>query len=70
MTDINELMEKDPLHLTKPDIAELITYIRQGRAQYNLGAKDPVSKSARAKPAAVVAPKIKLDLSTLLKKKV
>ena len=57
MSDINELMQRDPLSLTHDDITSLIEEIRKGRTQFNLGVKDETSKTVR-KAA-------KLDLSKL-----
>lgn len=59
MSDINELMNRDPLRLTREDITSIIEEIRKGRAQFNLGAKDETSKTVRK----AAAPK--LDLSKL-----
>jgi hypothetical protein len=36
MTDIAELFARDPEHLTKSDIAEIITKYREARAQFAL----------------------------------
>lgn len=59
---INELFERDPDKLTRDDISQLITALQRGRAQFNLSAKDPVSKAARKGSA---NPKPTLDLSAL-----
>lgn len=39
MTDLAELFARDPEHLTKSDIAELIAYYREARQEYVQGAK-------------------------------
>ena len=63
MTDISELMDRDPLLLSRDDISLLITEIRKGRTQYNLGAKDTAKPPKPTK--AFAAPQLKLDLSKL-----
>lgn len=63
MTDINELMARDPLSLTRDDISALVAEIRKARAQFDLGVK-----TAAKAPKKTTKPV--LDLSSLgLKKK-
>lgn len=56
MTDLDELMNKDPLDLSDQDIDEIIAYQRKMRTQRESGIK--VGK-ANSKPA------VKLDLAAL-----
>lgn len=37
MTDLNELMLKDPLSLTRTDLEELVAAFRAARRQFNAG---------------------------------
>jgi hypothetical protein len=69
MTDIQELMARDPANCTREDIAEIVAYFRTARANFNLGnlmagATKPRAASSSATKA--VAATGKLDLSTLL----
>ena len=57
MTDLDELMSKDPLSLSDQDIDEIITYQRKARAQREGGVKP--------KKGASDAPKAKLDFAAL-----
>lgn len=57
-TDIDYLMAIDPLSLTKDDLTEIIRYHRKLRAEREAGK----GRAARA----ANAPKIKLDMQTLL----
>lgn len=59
MSDIATLFARDPLLLSREDIAAIIAHYRQARAQFNLG-----EKQAGKKPA---GPKVeRLDLKDLL----
>ena len=57
MTDLDELMSRDPLELSSQDIDEIIAYQRKMRAQREGGVK--------VKKGASDTPKIKLDLAAL-----
>ena len=57
MTDLDELMSKDPLELSSQDIDEIIAYQRKMRAQREGGVKPKKGSSD--------APKAKLDLAAL-----
>lgn len=63
MTDIAELMARDPLSLTKDDYDAIILRLRQARSQYSLGAKSAGNpkKTTKAAPSA----KPTLDLAAL-----
>lgn len=37
MTDTSELMRRDPLQLTKTDIAEIVKVMRESRGRFNAG---------------------------------
>lgn len=64
MTDINELMDRDPLHVTRDNISALVAEIRKGRVQFN------IHNAKIAKSAKVASKKPVLDLSQFgLKKK-
>ncbi len=41
MSDLSELFERDPVHLTDQDIAKIVARQREAQAQYELGAKAP-----------------------------
>jgi hypothetical protein len=58
MTDLDELMSKDPLELSKQDIDEIIAYQRKNRALREAGVK--VKKGTADGP-----PKPKLTLASL-----
>ena len=57
MTDLDELMSKDPLSLSDQDIDDIIAYQRKARAQREGGVKPKKGVSD--------APKAKLDLAAL-----
>jgi hypothetical protein len=57
-TDINELFDRNPLELTKADLAEIIRVLRERRQQHILGVKSAGSM----KPDKEKKP---IDLSTL-----
>ena len=51
-TDVAELFRRDPLTLTRADIAPMIAELRRARATFNLGAKaEPKPKAKVAKTA-------------------
>lgn len=56
MTDISELMTRDPMSLSDQDLDAIILRLRQGRAQYKLGAKSATSakKTVGKKPAGTI----------------
>lgn len=58
MTDLDVLMEMDPLQLTDQHIDEIIDYQRKVRAQRETGGPKP-------KRGASDAPRVKLDLASL-----
>ena len=60
MSDISELMQRDPMLLTDEDTDEIILKLRQGRVQYNSGVK-----SAGSKKAAVAKVATPIDLVAL-----
>jgi hypothetical protein len=60
MTDINELFARDPEHLTKADIAEIISKYREARQQFILGVK----QAGNPKKIKAEVPKL-TDLSDL-----
>ena len=47
MSDLSELFDRDPLHLTDQDLLKIIIRMREAQAQYELGAKAPVAPKAR-----------------------
>jgi len=55
MTDLDELMSRDPLSLSAQDIDEIIAYQRKARAQRESGAR----------PAKADGPAKKIDLLSL-----
>lgn len=61
MSDIQELFARDPLKLTKPDIAELVERFRASRHQFNLGNK----MAGKTKPPTEKQQKI-LDIAATL----
>lgn len=42
-TELSELFDRDPLHLTDQDLDVIIKRMREAQAQYELGAKAPVA---------------------------
>lgn len=44
MSELAELFEKDPLQMTKEDIALIVKRMRENRAQFELGLKAPVGE--------------------------
>ena len=64
MSDIEELMERDPLNLTADDLDALIEYFRSTQAKYNLGnmsAGSTKPKTERQKQVSAIAAKIDLS---------
>jgi hypothetical protein len=52
MSDLAELMQRDPMQLTDADTDEIILRLRQARAQYQLGVKSAGSSKKVAAPKA------------------
>jgi len=50
MTDIQELFDRDPLQLTKTDIAEMIRELRERRQKQQAGYKSAGSMKTQPKP--------------------
>ena len=48
MSELSELFDRDPLHLSKQDVEAIVARIREAQAQYELGAK-PVPVAPRPK---------------------
>lgn len=44
MTDLDRIMNEDPLNLTKEDLDALIAYHRKARANFELGTKSKAKK--------------------------
>ena len=60
MSDIQAIFQKDPLHLTREDLAEMVAYYREKRNQFNLG--DTQAGSAkRLKKSETPAVKMSVD---------
>jgi hypothetical protein len=57
MTDIDELMNRDPLKLTKEDLAAIIRVLRERRQQHMAGVKGAGSMKEKPKP---------IDINTLV----
>lgn len=53
MSEINELMDRDPLSLTEENIRTIISAYRDMRYKFNLGDTKAGSIKPRAKPAAL-----------------
>jgi hypothetical protein len=49
-TDIQELFDRDPLKLTKDDLATIIRTLRERRQQYVAGVKGAGSMKEKPKP--------------------
>jgi len=47
MSDLSELFDRDPLHLSDQDIAQIIARMREAQAQYELGAKAAPAEKAK-----------------------
>lgn len=66
MTDIAELMRRDPLQMTKEDVAEIVKVMRASRHQFNLGnakAGSTKPKTEKQKQVAALADKLNLKLN-------
>lgn len=61
MTDISELFARDPLQLSKQDLAQIVERFRAQRGQFNLGDK----KAGSTKPPTEKAKKL-IDLGDKL----
>ncbi len=46
MSDLSDLMNKDPLSLTKDDLTQIVEYHRKTRENYVAGVKAPKAKAA------------------------
>lgn len=55
---MNELMERDPLHLTDQDLDQIVAYLREKRQQFDLG--DKTAGNAK-KAKAEAPPNLSLD---------
>ena len=47
MSDLSELFDRDPLHLSDQDIAQIIARMREAQTQYELGAKATPTEKAK-----------------------
>ena len=54
MSELSELFDRDPLHLSEQDISVIVAKMRENQAQYELGVKAPVAPKP-AKPRATKA---------------
>lgn len=52
MSDLAELMSRDPIKVSDQDLDVIILRLRQARAQYNLGAKGAGNPKKTTKPKA------------------
>lgn len=50
MSELSELFDRDPLHLSDQDVAKIIARMREAQAQYELGAKAPVAPRPKKSP--------------------
>lgn len=68
MTDINEIMMRDPLSLTRTDLEQLVSAFRSARKQFtagNIKAGSTKPKTPKQKEAAAIAKNLSLDLGDL-----
>lgn len=65
MTDITELMGKDPLKLTKEDRAGIIGFLREGRVRFIQGTKSAGKPPKEVKRKTAEPKGEKLDISDL-----
>lgn len=74
MSDLAELMSRDPLGLSDQDLDQIILRLRQARASYKLGAKSAGNPKNTTKPKAktidldalgLLPAKPKIDLAAL-----
>lgn len=49
--DLNELFERDPLHYSDPDIAEIVKRLRLQQTQFELGTPIKAAKTPRPSKA-------------------
>lgn len=62
MSDLAELMSRDPLNLSSQDLDAIILRLRQARAQYKLGAKGAGNPKVTTKPKKTIST---IDLGAL-----
>lgn len=62
MSDISDLMARDPLSLTNSDIEKIIAEYRSRRAQFAAGAIKPTKASTTATAKKSLADSLNLDL--------
>lgn len=43
MSELSELFDRDPLHLSDQDLMKIIARMREARTQHELGVKSPVA---------------------------
>lgn len=74
MTDLAELFARDPLTLNREDFSAIVAELRSRRAQFTLGAQKagsmkPKTEKQKATAALTESLGIKIDLSSILGKK-
>jgi hypothetical protein len=65
MSDLAELFSRDPLSLSKPDIAEIVAQLRASRHAFNAGnlrAGSTKPATAKQKETASLAEKLNLNI--------
>lgn len=67
MTDLSELMRRDPLTLTKDDIRQIVNVMRQSRHQFSMGntkagSMKPQTPKQKAVSGLAASLNLKLDL--------
>lgn len=68
MSDIQELMARDPLELTKDDVTEIVKQLRTMRAGFdkgNLKSGSAKPKTEKQKEIAKIAEKLQVNLGDL-----
>lgn len=66
MTDIAELMRRDPLQMTKEDVAEIVKTMRASRHQFSMGnvrAGSTKPKTEKQKQVSALADKLQLKIN-------
>lgn len=66
MTDIAELMRRDPLKMTRSDVAEIVATLRASRHQFNMGnakAGSTKPKTAKEKQVSSLADQLNLKIN-------
>jgi hypothetical protein len=62
LSEISDLMQKDPLSLTKEDVVEIVAHYRANREKYVSGMKVPKAKAEKPAKGSVDLSNLEIDL--------